>query len=395
MKWNAGRLSVASAAMWGLLGSGLATAQEAPAPKVIEVQVQAEAGAGGDKQPVRVLLVAPPGGAPQIAPLPASPTLPAEARAVRVIQLTPTGTQEQQLDLNAVATVALGDYWLGVQLGELTDLVKSHLTLEHGLVVNGILPDSPATKAELKIHDIILAVNDKPTKEPLDLIEAVNTAKETELTLSIMRAGQKTTVKATPAKRPETPTAVVGQAVVAADVETHWSKVYDALKHLPVVPGQPPVQVWSFGQPLAVPPGVDGKQLTLSLNSASAHAKLPPNCTVQVNKQGSEPAKITVKMGEKTFEATEDKLDSLPAEVRDSVRVMVGKPFPHDVQFFPATPVAPPPGRNPGGAIFVPNPAPLPTPSWTAPQTEELSKKLDAVLQRLEKLQTELEGLKK
>ena len=405
MKWNVCRMSWASAALWGMLGAGFATGQEVPTlparpeaarvqaaetTQVIEVQVQAEAGAGGDNQPLRVRLVVPPGGTPQLVPLAAPQALPNNARDVRIIRLTPSGAQSEQVELQAIATT-LGDYWLGVQLGELTDLVKSHLSLEHGLVVNGILPDSPATKAELKVHDIILAVNDKPTKEPLDLIEAVNTAKETELTLSILRAGQKTTVKATPAKRPEAPAAVVGQAVVAADVETHWSKVHDALKHLQVAPGHPPVQLWAFGQPMAVPPGVGGGHIPFNLTAA----KLPANCTLQIHKEGSGPAKITVKMGEKTFETTEDKLESLPEEIRGPVLAVLGKSYPHALQFIPTPPVAPQPGPQGGAAIYVPGPAAPPVLTWSAPHSNELSRKLDAVLERLEKLQSEVEKLKK
>jgi hypothetical protein len=79
---------------------------------------------------------------------------------------------------------------------------------------------------------------------------------------------------------------------------------------------------------------------------------------------------------------------------------MLGKSFPRDSQpqFLPTPGIAPqpgPPSGSGGAAIFVPAPNHFPAPNLVGPQTEQLSKKLDAVLQRLEKLQAEVESLKK
>ena len=47
--------------------------------------------------------------------------------------------------------------------------------------------------------------------------------------------------------------------------------------------------------------------------------------TVTISKQGKEPAKITVKQGDKSWEVTEDDLDQLPEEVRPHVEPMLGR----------------------------------------------------------------------
>jgi len=428
MRWNVRQLSLVSATLWGLCGSGIVGAQEAAppetkkpelaqveaAPQTIELEVIAQPAAPGapaGQQPVRVRLVAPPGGVPQVVPI-----FPAEGQTelkTRYLRLANPAADAGAGVVAETYTVAIGDYWLGVQLGELTDLVKSHLAVEHGLVVNSVLPDSPAVKAGLKTYDIILAVNEKPTKEATDLIEAVNTAKETELSLTIIRAGKKETVKATPAKRPDPPAQGVYQGVVV-DGETQWSKLHEALKNLNVAPGQPPVHVWAFGQPMAVPPGVaavPGQQVQGRIAFAGS---LPNNCQIQINKQGDAPAKVVITQGDKKYEATEDKLDSLPEDLREAVRSMLGRrvtvqmgtavppgfaPMP-----VPATPVAPPGAGaiyvNPNGPVAVPLPphvtARLPNVViGSTAGNEEVTKKLDSILQRLDKLQTELESMKK
>src|SRR5262245_44978675 len=41
----------------------------------------------------------------------------------------------------------LGEYWIGIALGELPEVARKQLKLEHGLVVDDVIADSPASKA--------------------------------------------------------------------------------------------------------------------------------------------------------------------------------------------------------------------------------------------------------
>ncbi|MGD0898790.1 MAG: PDZ domain-containing protein, partial [Thermoguttaceae bacterium] len=83
-------------------------------------------------------------------------------------------------------------YWLGLYVEP----------REQGLVIEHVMPDSPAAKGGLKPHDVLVKAGDKPLKNPADLIEAVQKAKETNVALEVLRDGktQKITVK--PAARP-------------------------------------------------------------------------------------------------------------------------------------------------------------------------------------------------
>src|SRR5437764_8419374 len=73
-----------------------------------------------------------------------------------------------------------GEYWLGVQIAELPEVAKQQLGVDQGLVVEDVMPDSPAAKAEIRKHDILVKADDTPLKEPSDLVKSVEASKGKE-----------------------------------------------------------------------------------------------------------------------------------------------------------------------------------------------------------------------
>jgi hypothetical protein len=53
--------------------------------------------------------------------------------------------------------------------------------------------------------------------------------------------------------------------------------------------------------------------------------EFPKNLSVQINKEGDQPAKIHVKQGDKEWDVTEDKLNELPEDVRQHVQRLRGQ----------------------------------------------------------------------
>jgi len=88
--------------------------------------------------------------------------------------------------------------WLGVGIQPLTpELAKSFgVTAEEGVLVNQVMPKSPAESAGLKTGDLILGVNGKPVKDPRHLQRIIA---ETEIgqsiELTVMRDKARRTVK--------------------------------------------------------------------------------------------------------------------------------------------------------------------------------------------------------
>jgi len=96
-------------------------------------------------------------------------------------------------------------YWIGVQCAEVMPALSSHLNLaEHeGVLVEGVVPESPAAKAGVEQYDVILSVNGKPVAKIEDIISTVNEVKDAEMTISAIRKGQPVELKVTPEKRPD------------------------------------------------------------------------------------------------------------------------------------------------------------------------------------------------
>lgn len=96
--------------------------------------------------------------------------------------------------------------WLGIQPEELSDELRSHLDVEkgEGLLVADVIAGSPAEKAGLRKHDILLKIGGKPVKGEESLARFMEGAKVgQEVTLTVLRKSRELTLKVTLAERKE------------------------------------------------------------------------------------------------------------------------------------------------------------------------------------------------
>ncbi len=207
--------------------------------------------------------------------------------------------------------VTLGEYWIGVQCYALQDAAHAELGLpkDRGLVIAAIVPDGPAHKAGIRPHDVLMKVGNKPLAEIQDLVDAVEEAGGKQLSIELLRKGEKKNVKLTAVKRPKEmrqPKAVFPQ-------DPNWAKLSEWFEQLRPGVDHGPMR-FRFIQPgTIIPPG------------ASARHPLPENMTVIITKSGAEPARIVVKQGNQSWEVTEKELDKLPEKVRPYVERMLGR----------------------------------------------------------------------
>jgi hypothetical protein len=243
---------------------------------------------------------------------------PQQRTVVRSLRLAAEQLKEAQTQ--ALEAAPASEYWIGIGLGELVDIVKEQLGLEHGLLVDDVLPDSPALAAGFKKNDILVKVGDKALADPLDLVKAVEEAKETELSIGVLRGGKETTIKVTPAKRPkqelEARVIEFPKAVAPGQLQDEIKRLEDVLKALKEKGGAEGAGI-VFARP--------GTILTPQrLEVLTKRPEFPKDLSITVTKEGDQPAKIHVKKGDKEWDVTEDKMGELPDDVRPHVHHFFG-----------------------------------------------------------------------
>jgi len=214
-----------------------------------------------------------------------------------------------------IRSLTISEYWLGVEGRPVDPALRAHLGLAEGegLLVGSVVPDSPAAKAGLREHDVLLKAADKPLAKVQDLIQAVDTTKDKKLSLELIRGGKKRTVEVQPDKRPEGSKGLGFQWPDDKDARAvqRWME-----RMLSGEEGRWPMRFQFVHPGTILPPG------------ASAQPPLPDAMSVVVTRPGSDPAKIVVEQGDKRWERTEKELDKLPADVRPHVERMLGPTAP-------------------------------------------------------------------
>jgi hypothetical protein len=208
-------------------------------------------------------------------------------------------------------------FWIGLLGGAITpdSPLRAHLDLPEGqgLIVASIVPDSPAAKAGLKQHDILLRANDNNLHEMSDLVDLVLSEgpKKGQITLEVLRHNKRETVYLTPEERPaNAPMPQPSQGVVGEFGGGFGGDVQpgDILGDLNV-----PFAFRNFG------PGV-------IVGGQQGAAEVPNGVSVSITKEDGKPANITVKRGEETWTVVGDdpeSLKQLPEDLRPFVERMV------------------------------------------------------------------------
>lgn len=241
-------------------------------------------------------------------------------------------------------------YWLGINCAPLSAELQSHLNLpeKQGVLVLAVVKGSPAAKAGIARHDVLLRAGEKPLAEPHDLLAAVDAAKETTLKIELIRAGKPQTIELTPAKRPEQPAVAPNQGnQVGSDAIQRWNQSNQA--------DLDTIQRWmesmGAGKPGIGPFGpfqfrIVGPSGAIVPNNVLIPTPLPGNTSVAITREGDQPAKIVVKRNNDKWELTEKDLDKLPADLRPSVERMLGRSTSNALfgAVGPNWPSLPPPG---------------------------------------------------
>jgi len=251
--------------------------------------------------------------------------------------------------------------FLGLHCVTIPPALKAQLKPEDGkgVMVESVLPDSPAAQAGFQQYDILLKVGDKPLADAEALADAVRESAGKPLTLEYLRQGEKKTVAIAAAERPA-----------------------------PFTPAQIDQQRWleRFNMPLPGPEGDRAIRFHMVhpgiVVDRGRPIDLPGDMKVTIIRSGKDAAEITVQQGDKTWKGTSEKLDGIPTEAEAWVRRSLGLPH-------PVPTMKPFGGGHPRRTIVVPGP---PQPDSTP---EAIEKRLDETMKQLQQLQKSIEEIRK
>jgi membrane-associated protease RseP (regulator of RpoE activity) len=208
-------------------------------------------------------------------------------------------------------------YWIGLRGRGVDDpVLRTHLQLAEGtgIVVEDVVADSPAQKAGLQKHDIILRANDDMVDSMETLQTHVQTGKDKPIELEIIRLGKETTATVTPAERPADYQQLAGGADgVGVGPGGFGGDIGRMIQQQLQAGGMPGMR--------QIGPGMILNDQRMDLNA------MPNGMSIQVQREGDGPAKITIKKGEETWTVTSDDakaLAELPEDVRNAVSGMMG-----------------------------------------------------------------------
>jgi membrane-associated protease RseP (regulator of RpoE activity) len=232
----------------------------------------------------------------------------------RVVQISPDADDAEPLVEEEV--VAEPTFWIGIRgRGLQSPVLRTHLQLaeDMGIVVEVVLEESPAEKAGLRKHDIILRANGNAV-HGMDVLQAqVNEYGEKPIELELIRLGKEETLVVVPEQRPSRVATVDGDprresrgrfgggGGVRADA---MRQLFEQLQQNGGLQG---------GMRLLDPGALLGEGNQVGQNP------MPDGVSLSVTRKNGEPARVTIQRGEDSWEIMEgdqEALQQLPEDLR-------------------------------------------------------------------------------
>ncbi len=223
----------------------------------------------------------------------------------RIVEIVPAPTEQATIEEQSEHPEK-PDYWIGIRGRNVTEPVlrtQFQLAQDMGVVIEKVVKNSPAAKAGLRQHDIILRANGEPVLSMEDLSRLVGSGDAKPIELLLIRLGKEETIIVVPEERP-------------AGMENSGSGFggFGGGFGFDQDEADPLGAFRMFRGGLVIPP----RGGAMALNS-----KLPNGYIVTMTRENDQPVRITVKKGDRTWTIVgddEEALEQLPEDVRRHVQ---------------------------------------------------------------------------
>jgi membrane-associated protease RseP (regulator of RpoE activity) len=273
------------------------------------------------------------------------------------------------------ASPAAASYWLGILAVPADAILKSHLRIEDGVVVEQVVPDSPAAKAGILVNDILLQFGEAKLTDVEGLQKAVAENKDREAKVALLRAGKQMTVNVKPEVMP------ADRGIGVPSHPGDWGRISEMLKKLERGDfGEDPLRMFFVQPGVVVPKELKQRRIEL-FTSPPDGLRLPKGTRITVTRQHEGPTKIVVEKDGQKWEVTENEMDKLPEDVQPAVKGMLGG---GRVYVFGQGPVVVPgerPGRSGEGKASqaVPEKRPEGKPESAANERDKIREKMEEI----------------
>ena len=227
-------------------------------------------------------------------------------------------------------------YWIGVLCTPLSEAVRAQVAIpeDTGVIIEQVVPGSPAAEAGLQRHDIIVAAGDAVIGTQESLVAAITASEGETLLLLVLRGGETVEIEATPAAR-EIATIqrrgpfslqVAPHAIQAQEMEEAIRIQIEALQEHA---GEGfPFRFHMMGPGViveggSVEGGANAEAVATGLNATTVISSDVDGVKVTITRNGADPAEIRIEQDGEVIETTEDNFDAVPEELKPRVKQML------------------------------------------------------------------------
>jgi S1-C subfamily serine protease len=313
-------------------------------------------------------------------------------------------------------------YWIGVLCTPLSEAVRAQVNVpeETGVIIEQVVPGSPAAEAGLLRHDIIVAAGDAVIRTQADLVDAVTASEGEALLLKVLRGGETVEVEATPAARevatlqrrgpfvfqlgPDGPEAAELEEAIRIQIEELQEHAGEGLPfrfHM-MRPGVIVEQGVAEGE-------VNAQAIAEGVTATTVMSTEIDGAKITITRSGDTPAGIKIEQDGEVIETTEDNLDVVPDELKPRVKQMLRNArvqinatgpdgvnigvVPHFQGRINAVPLQPSIQVRPAPRLIQPPIEARPIPQRVQPsmsqQLEQMQRQLEELRRQIEKLEQE------